>query len=98
MIRRPPRSTRNDTLFPYTPLFRSATAEFPLATGQNGTRISVDEQLRRGFGGSQPTPIGLDAGDHRRRLTINGNFPRPVERDAAIFRLRERTQIGRAHV
>src|SRR3546814_15435187 len=26
MIRRPPRSTRTDTLFPYTPLFRSATA------------------------------------------------------------------------
>src|SRR3546814_3069128 len=24
MIRRPPRSTRTDTLFPYTPLFRSA--------------------------------------------------------------------------
>src|SRR3546814_16321173 len=27
MIRRPPRSTRTDTLFPYTTLFRSATAE-----------------------------------------------------------------------
>src|SRR3546814_12413050 len=26
MIRRPPRSTRTDTLFPYTPLFRSYTA------------------------------------------------------------------------
>src|SRR3546814_11485982 len=34
MIRRPPRSTRTDTLFPYTPLFRSlrhpVTAEFAL--------------------------------------------------------------------
>src|SRR3546814_2086794 len=27
MIRRPPRSTRTDTLFPYTTLFRSAGAE-----------------------------------------------------------------------
>src|SRR3546814_17436300 len=27
MIRRPPRSTRSDTLFPYTTLFRSAYAE-----------------------------------------------------------------------
>src|SRR3546814_6483645 len=26
MIRRPPRSTRTDTLFPYTTLFRSSTA------------------------------------------------------------------------
>src|SRR3546814_20506447 len=29
MIRRPPRSTRTDTLFPYTTPFRSAYAEFP---------------------------------------------------------------------
>src|SRR3546814_1069480 len=27
MIRRPPRSTRTDTLFPYTTLFRSASAQ-----------------------------------------------------------------------
>src|SRR3546814_18512223 len=27
MIRRPPRSTRTDTLFPYTTLFRSVTVE-----------------------------------------------------------------------
>src|SRR3546814_16554383 len=31
MIRRPPRSTRTDTLFPYTTLFRSARAPFRLA-------------------------------------------------------------------
>src|SRR3546814_13549914 len=30
MIRRPPRSTRTDTLFPYTTLFRSAGAPAPL--------------------------------------------------------------------
>src|SRR3546814_15929285 len=32
MIRRPPRSTRTDTLFPYTTLFRSKSAAFLLAT------------------------------------------------------------------
>src|SRR3546814_21145046 len=32
MIRRPPRSTRTDTLFPYTTLFRSTGADAP-ATG-----------------------------------------------------------------
>src|SRR3546814_14359565 len=31
MIRRPPRSTRTDTLFPYTTLFRSTTATGHLA-------------------------------------------------------------------
>src|SRR3546814_8773624 len=29
MIRRPPRSTRTDTLFPYTTLFRSQQRHFP---------------------------------------------------------------------
>src|SRR3546814_15936482 len=31
MIRRPPRSTRTDTLFPYTTLFRSLAVDFALA-------------------------------------------------------------------
>src|SRR3546814_4617982 len=31
MIRRPPRSTRTDTLFPYTTLFRSLALTHPLA-------------------------------------------------------------------
>src|SRR3546814_19176972 len=31
MIRRPPRSTRTDTLFPYTTLFRSTQPEHPFA-------------------------------------------------------------------
>src|SRR3546814_17216914 len=38
MIRRPPRSTRTDTLFPYTTLFRSAVPAvgFPLARHRAG--------------------------------------------------------------
>src|SRR3546814_13595898 len=32
MIRRPPRSTRTDTLFPYTTLFRSSRTSFPVAS------------------------------------------------------------------
>src|SRR3546814_8835236 len=34
MIRRPPRSTRTDTLFPYTTLFRSTPLGHVSATGQ----------------------------------------------------------------
>src|SRR3546814_20826889 len=34
MIRRPPRSTRTDTLFPYTTLFRSAAGPEAFATVQ----------------------------------------------------------------
>src|SRR3546814_11845633 len=34
MIRRPPRSTRTDTLFPYTTLFRSRPVEFASECGE----------------------------------------------------------------
>src|SRR3546814_15955011 len=37
MIRRPPRSTRTDTLFPYTTLFRSASMIKADANRQNST-------------------------------------------------------------
>src|SRR3546814_12874869 len=42
MIRRPPRSTRTDTLFPYTTLFRSVAAERGLAGGPRGMRPSIE--------------------------------------------------------
>src|SRR3546814_3735970 len=41
MIRRPPRSTRTDTLFPYTTLFRSVGAEAPGA-------CALEHQVARG--------------------------------------------------
>src|SRR3546814_19889955 len=56
MIRRPPRSTRTDTLFPYTTLFRSAVcgglppwfvAAHPIAgTEKSGVAISFAELFR----------------------------------------------------
>src|SRR3546814_6325814 len=36
MIRRPPRSTRTDTLFPYTTLFRSAPSGTPTSPTRSG--------------------------------------------------------------
>src|SRR3546814_540440 len=41
MIRRPPRSTRTDTLFPYTTLFRSALAEPAVTRRPHQTRKVV---------------------------------------------------------
>src|SRR3546814_4899665 len=56
MIRRPPRSTRTDTLVPYTTLFRSATH----AIGDRGNRIVIDTYER---------VLGDDAkSDHRWRV------------------------------
>src|SRR3546814_5121829 len=39
MIRRPPRSTRTDTLFPYTTLFRSASARHPRLGPADGAHL-----------------------------------------------------------
>src|SRR3546814_14972586 len=43
MIRRPPRSTRTDTLFPYTTLFRSPAAR--LAGDEPGARKKLTERI-----------------------------------------------------
>src|SRR3546814_4626149 len=50
MIRRPPRSTRTDTLFPYTTLFRSETGK-----PRSGKEIAALEQLVKGA-------VGYDQG------------------------------------
>src|SRR3546814_19543616 len=46
MIRRPPRSTRTDTLFPYTTLFRSAPTPPPSSTGVSNDWTHVESGRR----------------------------------------------------
>src|SRR3546814_3354852 len=51
MIRRPPRSTRTDTLFPYTTLFRSSsTGNYTISwsTVSGATRYRLDEKVETG--------------------------------------------------
>src|SRR3546814_18952739 len=46
MIRRPPRSTRTDTLFPYTTLFRSLWGyerQHQIAQARNGSAVNLEE-------------------------------------------------------
>src|SRR3546814_4164360 len=47
MIRRPPRSTRTDTLFPYTTLFRSAFCRYGPELPENPVIISVPHAGRQ---------------------------------------------------
>src|SRR3546814_11789757 len=71
MIRRPPRSTRTDTLFPYTTLFRSP---LPPDLGQQPRRLGLVEHhrprrpaIRKG----EPVQLVEDARSRRRRKTAD---------------------------
>src|SRR3546814_7568701 len=48
MIRRPPRSTRTDTLFPYTTLLRSAGARFQVVFDAPGASQRRDRRNHHG--------------------------------------------------
>src|SRR3546814_3502134 len=69
MVRRPPISTRTDTLFPYTSLFRSPLALVVAGRRQHraaGPRAEVDLQVDRpGIGVAAARHGGRDAA-HRR--------------------------------
>src|SRR3546814_3457327 len=55
MIRRPPRSTRTDTLFPYTTLFRSVSPD----TGVKNIKDLVSTDAELVFGGISATGLDL---------------------------------------
>src|SRR3546814_3217340 len=67
MIRRPPRSTRTDTLFPYTTLFRSSQVQAPAAGA--GRRGGADRRRARRRAG---LPATAARGDARRRRPADG--------------------------
>src|SRR3546814_2888368 len=50
MIRRPPRSTRTDTLFPYTTLFRSAVVDVHLMGAFHVVRSAFPRMSKAGYG------------------------------------------------
>src|SRR3546814_10784349 len=69
MIRRPPRSTRTDTLFPYTTLFRSAChqpdqREPVRSAGRHDAGITA---VRAGSGGARPQRPATKERDGRPR-------------------------------
>src|SRR3546814_14065534 len=86
MIRRPPRSTRTDTLFPYTTLFRSPDRH--RTSGAHRSRL--DEALVPGQGLRQQRGGLLAVGALAGAAVIIGQR-------RAIIRMRA-IEIGRAHV
>src|SRR3546814_2544967 len=63
MIRRPPRSTRTDTLFPYTTLFRSG----PLVD-QCGRIVGINSAITRADDGDSPFAFAISVSEIARFL------------------------------
>src|SRR3546814_20602778 len=114
MLRRPPRSTRTDTLFPYTTLFRSTKATVPVRTSAK-VREALQASLTK-RGAEVPFDVvsnpeflkeGAAVEDFMRpdRIIVGTDGPRPLERMRALYapfnRNHDRVmamEIGRAHV
>src|SRR3546814_12624828 len=94
MIRRPPRSTRTDTLFPYTTLFRSVQQRLGLVELRDG------RQSRQGGLGAELRELGhrqVDLGVAE--LLGGGRRPLPARErgvDQLVLVRRCADQIGRA--
>src|SRR3546814_5875475 len=98
MIRRPPRSTRTDTLFPYTTLFRSALDEAVLVDPGIG-RERVDQADVRAFRRLERADAAVVRRVHVAHLeagALAGQAARPEGREAPLVGdLRQR--VGLVH-
>src|SRR3546814_14650851 len=66
MIRRPPRSTRTDTLFPYTTLFRSSG--LPVQFAAQPFRASVTKRLPKAVGENPEATPPMRSEEHTSEL------------------------------
>src|SRR3546814_1969815 len=90
MIRRPPSSTRTDTLFPYTTLFRSQRCVAPAGCGERrrgdgrrpvrGAEFGRDlADIGKGFGGQAAPPRRIGIGASGASI-IGGEHQPPIAR------------------
>src|SRR3546814_18603704 len=100
MIRRPPRSTRTDTLFPYTTLFRSGSSWFhPPASRQIGQLVP-----KIGTTAARLTSAALQAQSERRKTPpLGGRLREGAESYAKLAQIagarsdRKSTRLNSSH-
>src|SRR3546814_4064522 len=97
MIRRPPRSTRTDTLFPYTTLFRSMVVERVHHAGSQLVDLAGRKILDRAGALEHQYRLEMVLIVHRQFLA--GEHRRDVEREAHIVVLEDRksTRLNSSH-
>src|SRR3546814_10600856 len=94
MIRRPPRSTRTDTLFPYTTLFRSSREGPP---GREQPRHLRDRRPSRILGPVPPDPdLPPDRGEDPRSEEHTSELQSLMRISYAVFCLKKK--INKQHI
>src|SRR3546814_3353164 len=102
MIRRPPRSTRTDTLFPYTTLFRSPGTR-PLEAHARGQAIAASEDIIGGRIGVPRVQRGrADIVADQRRILVEQILDRQREREdlgdlGPVRQDRKSTRLNSSH-
>src|SRR3546814_15214732 len=90
MIRRPPRSTRTDTLFPYTTLFRSAALDFGPDDAERWWLLHGKKTLvadpERSFGQPIVAEHGISSAILAQAMKVEG----PAEKVARLYEIRPR--------
>src|SRR3546814_2560613 len=92
MIRRPPRSTRTDTLFPYTTLFRSLLP-FPLILGalRKPAKISqLSPQKQRRQNSIRTIPTAIQRSPRRRSEEHTSELQSLMRISYAVFCLKKK--------
>src|SRR3546814_5586701 len=91
MIRRPPRSTRTDTLFPYTTLFRSRCARCSMRRRRAALAPGGGDGARPHRLPAHRALAGFRRADHRIRRPFRAAQPAAVARIRALVRSEEHT-------
>src|SRR3546814_5549574 len=97
MIRRPPRSTRTDTLFPYTTLFRSPLQ--PIRRFQDGAHIFalLAVQIAR-IAAGQHFAEAEDRGQRSRSEEHTSALQSLMRISYAVFCLKKKKEIRAKHI
>src|SRR3546814_7835926 len=95
MIRRPPRSTRTDTLFPYTTLFRSNRSCDRHSSIVLAFRLIIGSPTELGLGPSDQSPdVGCMRQQDKRSEEHTSELQSLMRISYAVFCLKKKTTVN----